>query len=169
MKEPHWRPAYVGIGSNLDSPAEQVVRGIAALAQISKSVLVLHSSLYRSAPLGPQDQPDFVNAVAAVLTQLDPHDYLRELQSIEHDHGRKRDGDRWGPRTLDLDLLGYSDQAFADATLTLPHPGIAERNFVLLPWHEIAPHYGVPGLGSVDELVQTASLQKPKIERLSTS
>lgn len=169
MSEPHWRPAYVGIGSNLDSPSKQVARGIAALAQISKSILVSHSSQYRSAPMGPKDQPDFVNAVAAALTQLDPHDFLRELQAIELEHGRQRDGDRWGPRTLDLDLLGYSNLALSDDTLTLPHPGITERNFVLLPWQEIAPHYRVPGLGSVVELARTVSLRNPKIEIKSAS
>ena len=169
MSEPHWRPAYIGIGSNLESPSEQVARGIAALAQISKSVLVYHSSQYRSAPMGPKDQPDFVNAVAAVLTQLEPHDFLRALQAIELEQGRQRDGDRWGPRTLDLDLLAYSNLTVSDATLTLPHPGIAERNFVLLPWQEIAPHYRVPGLDSVVELARTASVHNPKIEIMSTS
>jgi len=168
VSAPHWRPAYIGIGSNLDSPSEQVERGIAALANIAKSFLVLQSSQYRSAPMGPAaSQPDFVNAVAALLTQLSPHDLLREMQTIELAHGRKRDGDRWGPRTLDLDLLSFSNLVFSDDTLTLPHPGIAERNFVLLPWREIAPHVRVPGLASVVELARTVSLREPKIERMS--
>ncbi|MGI9205527.1 MAG: 2-amino-4-hydroxy-6-hydroxymethyldihydropteridine diphosphokinase [Woeseiaceae bacterium] len=168
MSVPRWRPAYIGIGSNLDSPSEQVERGTAALAQISKSILVRYSCQYRSAPMGPDNQPDFVNAVAAMLTQLEPHDLLRELQAVELEHGRRRDGDRWGPRTLDLDLLSISNLVFSDDALTLPHPGIAERNFVLLPWQEIAPHYRIPGLATVAELAREASLLKPKIERMST-
>ncbi|MGI9262307.1 MAG: 2-amino-4-hydroxy-6-hydroxymethyldihydropteridine diphosphokinase [Woeseiaceae bacterium] len=169
MSVPHWRPAYIGIGSNLDSPSEQVERGIAALANIAKSLLVLQSGQYRSAPMGPAGQPDFANAVAAILTQLGPHELLGEMQSIELAHGRKRDGDRWGPRTLDLDLLSFSNQAFSDESLTLPHPGIARRNFVLLPWRQIAPHVRVPGLASVAELARTVSLREPEIERMSTS
>jgi len=169
VSAPHWRPAYIGIGSNLDSPSEQVEGGIAALAKIPKSLLILQSGQYRSAQMGPASQPDFVNAVAAILTQLGPHKLLGEMQSIELAHGRKRAGDRWGPRTLDLDLLTFSNMAFSDDTLTLPHPGIAERNFVLLPWQEIAPHVRVPGLASVAELARTVSLREPEIERMSTS
>ncbi len=152
MSAAHWVPAYVGIGSNLESPARQVERGIAALATIVDSLLVLQSGFYRTAPMGPIEQPDFVNAVAALLTQLEPHELLSALQAIEDSHGRVRDGERWGPRTLDLDLLSFSDATLTDDVLTLPHPGIAEREFVLLPWCDVAPHYRIPGLASVAEL-----------------
>lgn len=169
MSNPHWRPAYIGIGSNLDNPSEQVESGIAALEKIADSILVLRSGLYRSAPMGPADQPDFINAVAGMLTELEPHALLSALQSIERDHGRNREGDRWGPRTLDLDLLAYTNMTFSDATLTLPHPGIVERNFVLLPWREIAPHFRIPGLASVAELARRVANRGPEIERMSTN
>lgn len=167
MNKPHWRPAYIGIGSNLDNPSEQVENGVSALAKIADSMLVLRSGLYRSAPMGPADQPDYNNAVAALLTRLEPHALLRELQTIELAHGRKRDGDRWGPRTLDLDLLSYSNMIFSDDTLTLPHPGIAERDFVLLPWQEIAPNVGIPGLASVASLARLVADRGSEIKRMS--
>jgi 2-amino-4-hydroxy-6-hydroxymethyldihydropteridine diphosphokinase len=153
--EPRWRPAYIGIGSNLDSPAGQVSRGISALATIPKTKLMLQSNRYASAPMGPADQPDYVNAVAALLTQLEPIDLLSELQAIEIAHGRTRDGERWGARILDLDLLAFANVVLAESELTVPHPGIVERNFVLLPWAEIAPYYRVPGVGSISELARS--------------
>lgn len=149
-----WRPAYIGIGSNLDTPAEQVSRGISALTAIPETMLVLQSSRYASAPMGPTDQPDYVNAVAALLTQLEPSALLSELQAIERAHGRTPDGERWGPRILDLDLLAFADMILTGSELTVPHPGIMERSFVLLPWAEIAPCCRVPGLGSVNELAK---------------
>jgi len=161
-----WRPAYIGVGSNLDSPAEQVSRGVSALATIPDTLLVLRSSHYKSAPMGPADQPDFVNAVAALLTQMGPHELLLELQSIETAHGRTRDGERWGPRILDLDLLSFANQKLDQTDLILPHPGIVERNFVLLPWAEIAPCYRVPGLGSVDHLARAIEPSESPITRI---
>ena len=167
MKTPRWRPAYIGIGSNLDDPSAQVASGTEALASIQNTTLVLSSGQYRSAPMGPADQPDYVNAVAALLTQLEPHALLAELQAIERSHGRRRGGDRWGPRTLDLDLLAFSNAVLTDETLTLPHPRIAERNFVLLPWQEIAPHVRIPGLASVAVLARVVANREPAIERMS--
>jgi len=149
---PHWWPAYVGIGSNLDSPRQHVLSAFDDLAGIPDSLLVARSSLYRTAPMGPQDQPHFVNAVTALLTRQSATDFLQHLQSIERLHGRDRQGEKWGPRTLDLDLLLFASEIVADAELTLPHPGIARRNFVLLPLYEIAPHLDVPGLGNVSRL-----------------
>jgi 2-amino-4-hydroxy-6-hydroxymethyldihydropteridine diphosphokinase len=152
MKRPHWRPAYVGVGSNLDDPLGQVEAGIAAVGAIDKTLLVLQSSRYRSAPMGGAEQPDFINAVIALLTRLTPDELLHEIHAIEAARGRDRQAGRWSPRTLDLDLLAVSDLVIDSATLSLPHPGVAERNFVLLPWNEIAPHFHVPGLGSVNDL-----------------
>jgi 2-amino-4-hydroxy-6-hydroxymethyldihydropteridine diphosphokinase len=160
----HWFPAYVGLGSNLQSPSKQLEDAFDLLAKIPKSCLIVKSALYRSAPFGGVEQPDFVNAAAAMLTQLSPMDLLRELQGIETERGRERDGLRWGPRTLDLDLLVYSDHRIDDPDLTVPHPGISERNFVLLPLREIAPNLAVPGLGSISTL--NISLSEPKISRI---
>ena len=159
----HWRPAYVGLGSNLDGPARRVENAFALLDRIPESRLVSRSSLYRSAPFGGIEQPDFVNAVAALLTQLSAHDFLKELQRIEREQGRVRGETRWGPRVLDLDLLVYSDLTIADDVLNVPHPGIAERNFVLLPLIEIAPHLDIPGVGaasSIDVIADEASISR---------
>jgi 2-amino-4-hydroxy-6-hydroxymethyldihydropteridine diphosphokinase len=166
MSEPHWWPAYIGIGSNLDSPEDQVVQAIAALADLPDSIVVSESGLYRSAPLGPMDQPDFFNAVVAILTRANARQLLRQMREIERQQGRKRDGERWGPRTIDLDLLAYAGQCIAEEGLIVPHPGITERNFVLLPWREIAPHYYVPGLAEVAMLAAEVSATEPRIERI---
>lgn len=165
MSRPHWRPAYVGVGSNLDDPCEQVRAGIDALEKIPESRTCLRSSNYRSAPLSGDDQPDYINAVVGLLTCLSAEALLANLRDIEDAQGRDRSAGRWRPRTLDLDLLALSDQVVETEALTLPHPGIAERNFVLLPWTEIAPHFRVPGLGNVKNLA--AKLESPlRIERL---
>src|SRR5210317_1720786 len=136
---PHWYPAYVGLGSNLQMPTQQVDAAIELLGGITGTRLVAVSSLYRSAPFGGIEQPDFVNAAAALLTQLSPHDLLAELQDIEARQGRERDDKRWGPRVLDLDLLVHAAAIIDEPGISVPHPGIAERNFVLLPLLEIAP------------------------------
>jgi 2-amino-4-hydroxy-6-hydroxymethyldihydropteridine diphosphokinase len=161
-----WHPAYVGVGSNLREPANQVRSGIRGIGNVDECVVVLRSSLYRSKPMGPADQPDFVNAVVALLTKLAPAELLSRLQVIENEHGRERGAVRWGARTLDLDLLSYAAARMSTDDLVLPHPGIAERNFVLLPWQEISPHYRVPGLGTVAELAGRVSRTDPSIECL---
>jgi 2-amino-4-hydroxy-6-hydroxymethyldihydropteridine diphosphokinase len=163
---PHWWPAYVGIGSNLEAPIEQVERAFAALGELPDSILTARSGLYRSAAVGPADQPDFINAAAALLTRLSAADVLAKLQEIETAHGRRRDGERWGPRCLDLDLLVYGRETSAAEDLRLPHPRIAERNFVLLPLAEIAPQLRVPGLASVAALAKDVSKTHPRIEKL---
>lgn len=164
MRMLRWLPAYIGLGSNLDSPEDQVSSALTELGEADDIVLCLQSRLYRSAPLGPTDQPDFVNAVAGIVTTLAPLTLLDRLHEIENRHARDRQVERWGPRTLDLDLLAYSREIIQSEQLTLPHPGIAERNFVLLPWREIAPHYRVPGLSSVAILAANADLHEPAIE-----
>ncbi len=166
MNAPHWWPVYVGIGSNLESPESQVRQAVAALGDLSGSVLVNESGLYQSSPMGSSDQPDFVNAVVALLTQSSARELLHALHQIERNHGRKRDGESWGPRTMDLDLLAYAGQIINDDDLIVPHPGIADRNFVLLPWQEIAPHYRVPGLTEVAALAAGISESEPRIERI---
>ena len=147
-----WRPAYVGVGSNLDDPAAQVARAIDALAALRESRLVCRSSLYATVPFGPVEQPDFVNAVAGLLTRLSPEDLLAELRSLEAAQGRVRTGERWGPRQIDLDLLVVGRETRQTPDLTLPHPGIPQRNFVLYPLADIAPDLVVPGVGTVRDL-----------------
>jgi len=161
----HRYPAYVGIGSNLQGPARQVENAAALLAAIPGTRLIATSSLYRSAAFGGIEQPDFVNAVAAVLTTLSPADFLVELQAIENRQGRERGEARWGPRVIDLDLLVYSGKKIESAELSLPHPGIGERNFVLLPLVEIAPDLVIPGLGRVASI--PVNLDEPSISRIA--
>ncbi len=165
-KAPRWRPAYVGIGSNLDSPRDQIERATAALGEIEDTVLVRTSPLYRSAPLDGSDQPDYINAVSALLTHLNADDLLRFLQQIEKAQGRSRSAEKWAPRTLDLDLLVYSSASIDQKDLKVPHPGISERNFVLLPLLDIAPHLRIPGLGSVTVLAAAVDTSNPRIEKL---
>ena len=160
---PRWIPAYIGLGSNLDSPARQLQETFAALDEIPKTKLISQSGLYRSAPFGGIEQPDFVNAAAALLTQLPAIELLQQLQAIERNKGRIRDEVRWGPRVLDLDLLLYSGEIIDEEALSIPHPGIGERNFVLLPLLEIAPQIRIPGLGP---LASIEILSEPKIERI---
>jgi 2-amino-4-hydroxy-6-hydroxymethyldihydropteridine diphosphokinase len=146
-------PAYVGLGSNLDGPEAQVERALAALTGLPRTRCVARSALFRSKPLGPVAQPDFVNAVAGLLTQLGPDVLLAELKALEDRLGRERPVVRWGPRRIDLDLLVYSDARIDDADLTVPHPGIAERAFVLVPLAELAPDLEVAGAGRVRALL----------------
>ena len=148
-----WQPAYIGVGSNLAGPREQVLAALERLAQLPRSRLVLTSRLYASRPFGPVAQPDFVNAVAGILTQLDSLALLDELLGIQVAMGRPPQHERWGPRIIDLDLLGFAHERRSDARLTLPHVGIVERNFVLYPLAEIAPDLELPGLGRVAALV----------------
>lgn len=139
--------AYVGIGSNLDDPPSQVRRAFQALATLPASRCVARSPLYRTAPVGgPSEQPDYLNAVAALDTTLEPAALLTALQKIENAQGRIRDV-RWGPRTLDLDLLLYGALIRDDPRLTLPHPRLHERAFVLYPLYDIAPALLLPGRG----------------------
>jgi 2-amino-4-hydroxy-6-hydroxymethyldihydropteridine diphosphokinase len=137
--------AYLGLGSNLDDPAAQIARAIAALEALPDCTLRAVSSFYRNPPMGPQDQPDYVNAVVALDTRLAPRALLAAMQAIERSQGRDRDGQRWGPRTIDLDLLVYGNTVLDEVHLQVPHPGIAERAFVLVPLAEIAPKISIPG------------------------
>ena len=147
-----WHPAYIGLGSNLSDPLAQVLKACARLTELSLSRVLLTSPLYRSRPLGTVAQPDFVNAVAGVLTQLDPEALLAALKALEAALGRPPQHQRWGPRIIDLDLLSHGSERRSAAALTLPHPGIVERNFVLYPLADIAPDLDLPGLGRVAEL-----------------
>ncbi|HEX7917593.1 2-amino-4-hydroxy-6-hydroxymethyldihydropteridine diphosphokinase [Rudaea sp.] len=145
--------AYIGLGSNLDAPDGQVERALRELDALPQTRVVARSRLYRTAPWGGIAQPDFINAVAQLETGLDARALMRALLTIEHRAGRRRDGERNGPRVLDLDLLLYGDQRIDDADLQVPHPRLHERVFVLVPLAEIAPDFAVPGQGRVRELL----------------
>jgi 2-amino-4-hydroxy-6-hydroxymethyldihydropteridine diphosphokinase len=148
-----WVPAYIGVGSNLGDSALRVHAAFEALGAIGDTRLVARSRLYRTRPFGPVPQGDFVNAVAGLLTQLSAPQLHAAMRAIETAAGRVR-SERWGPRTLDLDLLVFGDQRVATDELIVPHPGIAERGFVLAPLADIAPTLQVPGMGRVDELLR---------------
>ena len=138
--------AFIGLGSNLEDPRSQLQRALAALGGLPGTRLAAQSSLYRSAPLGYPDQPEFVNAVAKVATALTPQALLQALLKIEHEHGRERTF-RNAPRTLDMDILLYDDMQLHEHGLTIPHPQMHLRAFVLQPLLEIAPDIGIPGIG----------------------
>lgn len=156
--------AYIGVGSNLDDPDRQVRAAMNRLDEIAGSRVSARSSLYRSEPFGPVAQPDFINAAVSLETLLRPRLLLAELQAIEVELGREP-GERWGPRRIDLDLLVYGDMVIDEQGLTIPHPGIAERNFVLLPLGEIAPDLVVPGLGRLADIEVNAG--QPVISRVT--
>jgi 2-amino-4-hydroxy-6-hydroxymethyldihydropteridine diphosphokinase len=150
--QPSWRPAYVALGSNLNQPRERVLEAFERLARLRESRVELRSRLYSTAPMGPQDQPHYVNAAAGLLTQLRPRELLHELLDIERAMGRDRQ-ERWGARIVDLDLIWMTGAAVDEPGLTLPHPGVSERNFVLYPLGDIAPTLLIPGRGRVADLL----------------
>ena len=152
---PLWRPAYVGIGSNLESPRERVLEAFERISTLNATRILLRSHLYLTRPMGPKDQPDFVNAAVGLLTQLSSRDLLKGLLDIERSMGRARQ-ERWGPRVIDLDLLWMVDSAIDEPGLTVPHPGVSTRNFVLYPLADIAPTIKIPRIGQVLDLKRDA-------------
>lgn len=149
---------YVGLGSNLDKPRSQVEQALAELNHISGCRLQARSSLYASKPMGPQDQPDYINAVASLECVLEPAQLLNELQQIEQQHNRVRER-RWGPRTLDLDILLFGNRTIDEPDLVIPHPGIGDRSFVLVPLAELTPDLVIPGVGRVSDKVEPEVLE----------
>jgi 2-amino-4-hydroxy-6-hydroxymethyldihydropteridine diphosphokinase len=156
--------AYVGLGANLGEPRQQLEDALVAMGGLPHTRVAARSSFYRSAPVGYAAQPDFVNAVAVLDTALAPGVLLEGLQGIERRHGRERSF-RDAPRTLDLDLLLYGDEQIARPGLTVPHPRMHERAFVLRPLAEIAPDARVPGRGRAVELLEKCSGQD--VERIA--
>ena len=152
--------AYIGLGSNMADPVAQVQSGFAALKQLADTRVEVCSSLYRTAPVGLQDQPDFINAVCRVKTRIAPAVLMQRLLDIERVHGRVRQGEKGGPRSLDLDLLLYSDELIQSAELTVPHPRLHERAFVLYPLLELDPEMSIPGRGSLRELMMQCADQR---------
>ncbi|HEX5364290.1 MAG TPA: 2-amino-4-hydroxy-6-hydroxymethyldihydropteridine diphosphokinase [Gallionella sp.] len=156
--------AFIGLGSNLERPSSQLQRAFADIDSLPDTRLVAHSGLYRSAPVGYLDQPDFVNAVAQVVTGLSPQSLLQSLLQIEHDHGRERSF-RNAPRTLDLDVLLYDDLQLHEHGLTIPHPQMHLRAFVLQPLLEISPDCIIPGVGKAEMVL--SACQDQVLERLA--
>lgn len=135
--------AFIGLGSNLQEPAAQLARAVAELAALPDTTLIAQSPFYASSPVGPQDQPNFVNGAVWLSTGLDPHTLLDQLQAIEKAHGRERLR-HWGPRTLDLDLLIFGNHVLNDARLTVPHQELPNRDFVLQPLLDLKPDLALP-------------------------
>lgn len=158
--------AYIGLGANLGNPVEQVHSALRALDALPFTRVRRHSSMYRSAPWGDSAQPEYVNAVAEIATDLAPDALLAQLHEIEDAAGRVRNERRYGPRTLDLDLLVYGSARIRTAALCVPHPRISERAFVLVPLQEIAETLTIPGLGLVSELL--AACDDNQVARLET-
>lgn len=154
-----WTPAYVGLGSNLDNPQEQLRWAIESLRELESVRGLLCSDYVVSPPMGPQNQPEFLNAVCSFETTLGAEALLLQLHDLEDMRGRVRQR-HWGPRTLDLDLLVYGTETRSGPGLRLPHPGIHERSFVLYPLAQIAPALLIPGKGRVSELVQACDTTK---------
>lgn len=144
---------FIGLGSNLGDPVAQIRSALSTLASMLETRLVQHSSLYRNPPVGYLDQPEFVNAVAEIRTRLAPRDLLDQLLALERNQGRTRDFAN-APRTIDLDILLYGGHVVNEPGLTIPHPRMLERAFVLVPLAEIAPGAVVPGSGRVADLVK---------------
>lgn len=153
------RKAYIALGANLGDPARQLREALQRIGTIEGVRLCVQSSLYRTAPLGLPGQADYCNAVCEVETALAPQALFAALMEIEREAGRVRDGRRWGPRVLDLDLLHIEGCVSAEPALMLPHPEIARRNFVVLPLLQIAPDLRIPGLGSLAALADSLTVE----------
>ncbi len=153
--------AFIALGANLEGPLTQIRNAFAELGELPKTRLIARSSLYRSAPVGNVNQPDFINAVAKLETTLPPRALLAALLEIERRHGRLREFPN-APRTLDLDLLLYGDLIHYEHGLTIPHPRMHQRAFVLSPLHEVAPDCVIPGIGLVDDLLAACAGQQLK-------
>ncbi|QIX95093.1 2-amino-4-hydroxy-6-hydroxymethyldihydropteridine diphosphokinase [Cedecea sp. FDAARGOS_727] len=155
--------AYIALGSNQASPLEQVSSALDALAAIPHSLVVATSSFYRTPPLGPQDQPDYLNAAVVLETDLPAEALLDQTQRIELEHGRVRKEERWGPRTLDLDIMLFGSEVIHTERLTVPHYDMKNRAFMLVPLLEIAPDCRFPDGQAVAEIL--ANLSREGITR----
>ena len=147
------RRCFIGLGSNLDEPLKQVSDALRELAQLPQTKLLRHSQLFRSDPVGPAGQPDYINAVAEIETELTPIQLLDQLQAIEQAHQRRRIV-HWGPRTLDLDILLVNSETIATERLKVPHPYMHEREFVLYPLAQIAPDLKLPDGRRLEQLLE---------------
>ena len=153
--------AYIAIGSNLASPLEQVNAAVQALGEIPQSKIVAVSSFYRTPPLGPQDQPDYLNAAVVLETALDAETLLDNTQRIELQQGRVRKAERWGPRTLDLDIMLFGHETINTERLTVPHYDMKNRGFMLWPLSEVAPDLSFPDGVSLQAVLESLNAEKP--------
>ncbi|MCO7986588.1 2-amino-4-hydroxy-6-hydroxymethyldihydropteridine diphosphokinase [Escherichia fergusonii] len=153
--------AYIAIGSNLASPLEQVNAAVKALSEIPQSKILAVSSFYRTPPLGPQDQPDYLNAAVTLETSLAPEELLNHTQRIELQQGRVRKAERWGPRTLDLDIMLFGNEVINTERLTVPHYDMKNRGFMLWPLFEIAPELVFPDGLFLNKLLHKKGFTKP--------
>ena len=149
---------YIGLGSNLEQPYLQIKNAIAALGDLSGTRVINDSGYFKSKPMGPEDQPDYVNAVVEVETELAAEELLKRCQQIEKKQGRVKKR-HWGERTIDLDVLLYADQQIKTENLTVPHPGICQRDFVYMPLLKLNPDVIVPGTGPLNIIVQSVGKQ----------
>ncbi|XHA17837.1 2-amino-4-hydroxy-6-hydroxymethyldihydropteridine diphosphokinase [Citrobacter farmeri] len=152
---------YIALGSNLASPLEQVNAAVNAIRELPESRVVTVSSFYRTPPLGPQDQPDYLNAAVALETTLEPETLLDHTQRIELQQGRVRKAERWGPRTLDLDIMLFGDRIINSERLTVPHYDMKNRGFMLWPLFEIAPDLHFPDGISLQQVLTHLGAEKP--------
>jgi 2-amino-4-hydroxy-6-hydroxymethyldihydropteridine diphosphokinase len=143
---------YIGLGSNMELPRQHITAAIQSLSDIESTRMLKVSSLYKSKPVGPLDQNDYINAVAQIETDLKPLELLDSLQTIENEHDRVRN-ERWGPRTLDLDILMFGEEVIQNDRLTIPHPEMGNRSFVLVPLAEIKSDCVIPGKGLLGDLI----------------
>ena len=146
--------AYIGLGSNLEQPYLQIKNALQALNELSGITVLKDSGYFSSKPMGPEDQPDYVNAVAAIETQHSPQELLKMCQLIEQEQGRVKTR-HWGERTIDLDILLYENKQINTKDLIVPHPGICQRDFVFMPLLKLAPEIEIPGLGQLGCIVSS--------------
>jgi len=149
---------YIGLGANLNDPTQTIQKAIEDIKSIPQTQFVSQSPLYSSAPMGPADQPDYVNAVVLVKTSLSAHELFQHTCNIELQHGRTRNGEHWGPRTLDLDILLYGERLIDDEQLTVPHYGLKEREFVIYPMLDISPELTLPCGTQLQTLTESVPL-----------
>ncbi|PMM17841.1 2-amino-4-hydroxy-6-hydroxymethyldihydropteridine diphosphokinase [Vibrio breoganii] len=147
--------AYIAVGSNLGDPVAQAKQAIESLRDLPRSRVIQASSLYSSTPMGPKNQPDYINAVVKIETELQPLELLDNTQKIENEQGRVRKEERWGPRTLDLDIILYGDETIDQPRLVVPHYGMREREFVLYPLLEIEPNLILPDGSALSQLIES--------------
>ena len=153
--------ACIAIGSNLASPLEQVNAAVKALGEIPQSKIVAVSSFYRTPPLGPQDQPDYLNAAVILETELGPEELLDNTQRIELQQGRVRKAERWGPRTLDLDIMLFGHETINSERLTVPHYDMKNRGFMLWPLFEVAPDLIFPDGTPLKSILNSLNAERP--------
>lgn len=155
--------AYIGLGSNLNEPLTQLKSAVSALSSLQNIQLIAVSQFYKTAPMGPKDQPDYVNAVAEITTTLNADSLLKQMQSIENQHGRIRNTGHWGARTLDLDLLTFGSEKIQEKHLTIPHVGIHERSFVLYPLRDLTNQLDIANFDSIDHMIEVLGEPCPDI------